>query len=64
MVPPLAYLDVRDWKTMALGEMFTDSDVRNGNKVCVVGNTIKQTLFPKTSPVGRKSASTTSPSAS
>ncbi len=49
-----AYLDVRDWKTMALGEMFTDSDVRNGNKVCVVGNTIKQTLFPKTSPVGKE----------
>jgi macrolide transport system ATP-binding/permease protein len=48
------YLNVRDWKKMASGAMFTDADVRNGNKVCVVGYTIKQTLFPKTSPIGRE----------
>jgi macrolide transport system ATP-binding/permease protein len=48
-----SYLAVRDWK-MTIGEMFSDRDVRNSNKVCVIGNTIKQNLFPKTSPVGKE----------
>jgi len=48
------YLDVRDWKRMTAAEMFNDADVRNGNNVCVIGNTVKQTLFPKTSPVGKE----------
>ena len=48
-----SYLPVRDWK-MAAGEMFGDRDVRNSNKVCVIGNTIKQNLFPKMSPLGRE----------
>ena len=39
---------------MAAGEMFTDRDVRNGNKVCVIGNTVKQNLFPKASPIGKE----------
>ena len=46
-----AYIDVGEWKVVA-GEMFTDRDVRNSNKVCVVGNTIKQNLFEGKSPVG------------
>lgn len=49
-----SYLDVRDWKKMTLGQMFTDRDVRNSNKVCVIGNTIKKNLFPKTSPLGKE----------
>jgi ABC-type antimicrobial peptide transport system permease subunit len=49
-----AYLDVRDWKKMTTGEMFTDRDVRNSNKVCVIGHTIKQNLFPDTSPIGKE----------
>ncbi len=49
-----SYLEVRDWKKMAQGEMFSDRDVRNCNKVCVIGNTIKQNLFPKTSPIGKE----------
>ena len=49
-----SYLDVRDWKKMALGEMFSDRDVRNSNKVCVIGNTIRQTLFPQSSPLGKE----------
>ena len=48
-----SYLAVRDWK-MAAGEMFSDRDVRNSNKVCVIGNTIKQNLFPKMSPLGKE----------
>jgi ABC-type antimicrobial peptide transport system permease subunit len=45
------YLDVGNWK-IADGEMFTDRDVRNSNKVCVIGNTIKRDVFSGNSPVG------------
>ena len=47
-----AYLDVGEWK-LAAGEMFTDRDVRNGNKVCVIGNTIVQEVFLGDAPVGK-----------
>jgi macrolide transport system ATP-binding/permease protein len=49
-----SYLEVRDWKKMATGEMLSDRDVRNCNKVCVIGNTIRQNLFPNTSPIGKE----------
>jgi macrolide transport system ATP-binding/permease protein len=49
-----SYLEVRDWKKMAAGEMFSDRDVRNSNKVCVIGNTIRRNLFPETSPLGKE----------
>jgi len=48
------FLDVRDWTTMAEGEPFTDRDVRNGNKVCVLGQTLVRELFQDQSPVGRE----------
>ncbi len=47
-----AYLDVGEWK-IASGEMFSDRDVRNGNKVCVLGNTVKKELFPNGSPIDK-----------
>ncbi|HVT87934.1 MAG TPA: ABC transporter permease [Tepidisphaeraceae bacterium] len=49
-----AFLDVRDWNDMAEGEMFTDRDVRNGSKVCVLGQTIVTQLFDDVSPVGKE----------
>ena len=49
-----SYLAVRDWQNMAQGEMFTDRDVRNCNKVCVIGNTIKKNLFPYATPIGKE----------
>jgi macrolide transport system ATP-binding/permease protein len=49
-----SFLAVRDWQNMAQGEMFTDRDVRNGNKVCVIGNTVKRNLFPDASPIGKE----------
>ncbi len=48
-----SYLEVRDWK-VATGAMFSDRDVRNSNKVCVIGYTIRQNLFPKMSPIGKE----------
>ncbi len=49
-----SFLVVRDWKGMSQGAMFTDRDVRNCNKVCVIGNTVKQNLFPDASAVGKE----------
>jgi len=48
------FLDVRDWTTLAEGELFTDRDVRNGNKVCVLGQTLVRELFQNQSPVGKE----------
>ena len=48
------YLQVRDWSTLAEGELFTDRDVRNGSKVCLIGQTIVRQLFDEQPPVGRE----------
>jgi ABC-type antimicrobial peptide transport system permease subunit len=49
-----SYLDVRDWNDLSKGEMFTDRDVRNGSKVCVIGQTIARQLFEDEDPVGKE----------
>jgi macrolide transport system ATP-binding/permease protein len=49
-----AFMVIRNWGELAEGEMFTDRDIRNANKVCVIGNTIVTTLFPDTSPLGKE----------
>ena len=49
-----AFLDVRDWSEMAQGDSFTESDVRNAGKVCVIGKTIVDKLFQDEPPVGKE----------
>jgi len=49
-----AYLDVQDWTILAQGEPFSDRDVLNGNRVCLVGQTIVRELFEGESPVGKE----------
>jgi ABC-type antimicrobial peptide transport system permease subunit len=48
------YLQVRDWTDLAEGEPFSDRDVRNASKVCLVGQTIMRELFGGRSPLGEE----------
>ena len=49
-----SFLGVRDWEEMSEGDMFTDRDVRNGSKVCVVGETLRRELFQDESPLNKE----------
>jgi macrolide transport system ATP-binding/permease protein len=49
-----AFLEVRDWREMDQGIMFSDQDVRNANKVCVIGETIVREVFEGESPIGKE----------
>jgi ABC-type antimicrobial peptide transport system permease subunit len=46
------YLDVRQWP-MGEGSCFTDQDVRNSSKVCIIGTTIQRELFGNEDPIGK-----------
>ena len=46
------YLAMRQWP-LATGAMFGDQDVRGNAKVCIVGQTIVNNLFPDGDPVGK-----------
>src|SRR5438552_2190731 len=48
------FLEVRDWTDLADGEPFTERDVRNGSKVCLVGQTLVRELFQNESPLGKE----------
>ncbi len=47
-----AYLDARSWQ-LADGASFTDSDVRAGTRVALIGKTAAANLFGDESPVGK-----------
>ncbi len=46
------YLDIRDWP-LDDGAMFTEQDVRGAGKVCIIGKTIANQLFPNEDAVGK-----------
>ncbi len=48
------YLEAQNWGNLDEGECFTESDVRNASKVCLVGRTLVKELFEGQSPVGRE----------
>jgi ABC-type antimicrobial peptide transport system permease subunit len=48
------FLQVRDWTNLDEGEPFSDRDVRNGSKVCLIGETLVRELFQDQSPVGKE----------
>lgn len=45
------YLEVRDWG-LASGRNFSDSELRAGAAVCILGETVKQELFGSQDPLG------------
>ncbi|TFG40600.1 MAG: FtsX-like permease family protein [Syntrophobacterales bacterium] len=47
-----SYLDVQNW-TIAEGEPFTDRDVLNANRVCLLGQALVRELFQGETAVGR-----------
>ena len=49
-----SFLKVRDWTEMEEGVPFTERDVRNASKVCIVGRTIVRELFAGQSPIGKE----------
>jgi len=48
-----AFLEIRDW-TIVDGDPFTERDVLNANKVCLIGQTLVRELFDGASPVGKE----------
>jgi putative ABC transport system permease protein len=46
------YLEVRKWK-VEYGDFYTDQDIKSAAKVCVLGRTVADNLFPDASPVGQ-----------
>lgn len=46
------YLEIRQLNIES-GEMFTESDIQTSAKVCVIGKTIADNLFPNEGPIGR-----------
>jgi putative ABC transport system permease protein len=48
----VSYLSIRQWD-LADGTMFSDLDVRAAAKVCVLGKTTADNLFPEDDPVGK-----------
>jgi putative ABC transport system permease protein len=46
------YLEIRSWP-IEYGEFYSDQDVKAAAKVCVLGATVADNLFPESSPIGQ-----------
>ncbi len=44
------YLEIRQWK-IAYGDFYTEQDIKSAAKVCILGKTVADNLFPDSSPV-------------
>jgi ABC-type antimicrobial peptide transport system permease subunit len=49
-----SFLDVRDWRNLAEGRIFTNTEVQEGQTVCLLGQTLVRELFDGKSPVGKE----------
>ncbi len=49
----VAYEEIRDWP-VADGQWFGQADVRSARKVCLLGSTVANELFPDQDPVGQQ----------
>ena len=49
-----SFLDIREWTTLAEGEIFSERDVLTANRVCVLGQTLARELFQGEFPVGKE----------
>ena len=49
-----SFLDIREWTNLAEGAIFSESDVLNANRVCVLGQTLARELFQGEFPVGKE----------
>ena len=47
------YLQVRDWPLLG-GREFTDSELRSGKTVCIIGTTLRDEIFGDQDPIGAK----------
>jgi ABC-type antimicrobial peptide transport system permease subunit len=47
------FLEVRDWLDLDEGQPFTEQDVREASRVCLLGQTLVHELFQDESPVGQ-----------
>ncbi|MSN26460.1 MAG: FtsX-like permease family protein [Geobacter sp.] len=46
-----SYFEVRNWKTRT-GRLFSDSELRSGAAICVIGGTVRSKLFGNQDPIG------------
>ena len=46
------FFDARNW-TIASGRLFIDSELKAGKSVCVIGETVRDKLFPASDPIGQ-----------
>jgi ABC-type antimicrobial peptide transport system permease subunit len=48
------FLEVRQWTRLAEGQVFTERDILNANRVCLLGKTVARELFQGRSPIGKE----------
>jgi len=45
------YMTCQNW-VLSIGRAFTDSEIRSGNAVCIIGSTVREKLFGSQDPIG------------